>query len=66
MCAVKGAVRFEPVYAPGSGHSGVGKAMARSRELDSGTNAGPCADPLPCVRLRRYVRFEWDSPKLVA
>jgi len=24
------------------------------------------ADPLPCVRLGRYVRFEWDSPKLVA
>ena len=24
------------------------------------------ADPLPCVRLGRYVRFEWDSPRLVA
>jgi hypothetical protein len=23
-------------------------------------------DPLPCVRLGRYVRFEWESPKLVA
>ena len=21
-------------------------------------------DPLPCVRLGRYVRFEWGSPKL--
>jgi hypothetical protein len=24
------------------------------------------ADPLPCVRLGRYVRFEWDSPKLTS
>jgi hypothetical protein len=24
------------------------------------------ADPLPCVRLGRYVRFEWESPRLVA
>jgi hypothetical protein len=24
------------------------------------------ADPLPCVRLGRYVRFEWESPKLTA
>jgi hypothetical protein len=24
------------------------------------------ADPLPCVRLGRYVRFEWESPKLVS
>ena len=23
-------------------------------------------DPLPCVRLGRYVRFEWGSPKLTA
>jgi len=22
------------------------------------------SDPLPCVRLGRYVRFEWGSPKL--
>lgn len=21
-------------------------------------------DPIPCVRLGRYVRFEWGSPKL--
>lgn len=24
------------------------------------------ADPLPCVRLGRYIRFEWESPKLIA
>jgi len=24
------------------------------------------ADPLPCVRLGKYVRFEWNSPKLIA
>jgi len=23
------------------------------------------ADPLPCVRLGRYVRFEWGSPSLL-
>lgn len=22
------------------------------------------ADPIPCVRLGRYVRFEWNSPAL--
>jgi hypothetical protein len=22
-------------------------------------------DPVPCVRLGRYVRFEWDSPTLL-
>jgi len=22
-------------------------------------------DPIPCVRLGRYVRFEWESPTLV-
>lgn len=22
------------------------------------------SDPLPCVRLGRYIRFEWGSPKL--
>jgi hypothetical protein len=22
-------------------------------------------DPLPCVRLGRYVRFQWDSPRLL-
>ena len=27
---------------------------------------GRAADHLPCVRLGRYVRFEWDSPRLVA
>lgn len=26
---------------------------------------GRAADPLPCVRLGRYVRFEWRSPKLI-
>jgi hypothetical protein len=25
-----------------------------------------CADPLPCVRLGRYVRFAWNSPELLA
>jgi hypothetical protein len=24
------------------------------------------ADPIPCVRAGRYVRFEWGSPKLLA
>ena len=24
------------------------------------------ADPLPCVKLGHYTRFEWNSPKLVA
>lgn len=23
------------------------------------------SDPIPCVRLGRYVRFEWESPPLV-
>jgi hypothetical protein len=23
------------------------------------------SDPIPCVRLGRYVRFEWKSPSLV-
>jgi hypothetical protein len=23
-------------------------------------------DPIPCVRVGRYVRFEWGSPKLLA
>ena len=23
------------------------------------------SDPIPCVRLGRYVRFEWESPSLV-
>jgi hypothetical protein len=23
------------------------------------------ANPVPCVRLGRYVRFEWDSPALL-
>jgi hypothetical protein len=23
------------------------------------------SDPVPCVRLGRYVRFEWDSPALL-
>jgi len=25
---------------------------------------GRASDPLPCVRLGRYCRFEWGSPKL--
>ena len=24
-----------------------------------------CSDPLPCVRLGKYVRFEWLSPALM-
>ncbi len=27
---------------------------------------GRATDPIPCVRVGRYVRFEWGSPKLLA
>jgi hypothetical protein len=26
--------------------------------------ASDCEDPLPCLRLGKYVRFEWDSAAL--
>lgn len=25
-----------------------------------------CCDPLPCLRFNRYIRFEWNSPALLA
>jgi len=30
------------------------------------TREGYDNDPLPCVRLGKYVRFEWQSPALLA
>ena len=25
-----------------------------------------CSDPIPCVRFGRYVRYEWNSPRLLS
>jgi len=25
-----------------------------------------CEDPIPCIRLGRYVKFQWDSPHLLS